>query len=103
MDTHYDSQHTRQFIDRLKERAEDARSAKASMITGGADGEEPLATWEFDGVHCKHLPDDQQGILRISIGGGRMPVPLNYCVIRGDLGKCIDLLERAAKALRDAP
>ena len=47
--------------------------------------------------------DDEQGILRISIGGCDTAVGLNYCVIRGDLGQCIDLLEKALVALRDAP
>lgn len=102
MQTHLDNQHS-DFIERLKERAAAAEQAKASLITGGNEGDEPLAVWDFANVQCKHLPDDEQGILRISIGGGQTPVPLNYCVIRGDLGQCIDLLSRALDALRAAP
>lgn len=103
MDTHFDRQHASSFLDRLKERAEEAKKAQASAIAGGKDGESPLCVWNSNNVQVKHLPPDEQGILRISIGGGQTPVPLNYCVIRGDLGQCIELLERALTALRDAP
>lgn len=102
-ETHYDSSHRTAFMDRLTERASQMTRDKASEITVGKEGEEPLAVWNAHNVQCQHLPDDEQGILRISIGGGRMPVPMNYCVIRGDLGQCIELLERAMVALREAP
>lgn len=47
---------------------------------------------------------DEQGILRISVGGGdHLPVTLNYCTIRGSVGDCIKMLEMALDALRDSP
>lgn len=102
MQSHRDEQHAARFIERLKKRAEQAQKAKASIIT---TGDEPLASWQgSNGVHINHLPDDEQGVLRISIGGGdHLPVTLNYCTIRGDLGQCIKLLEMARLALKEAP
>ena len=102
--THEDTQHQQSFMARLQERAKAAAEAKASLITVGSDKEKPLAGWEHGGIQVRHLPDDEQGILRISIGGGdHTPVVLNYCTIRGSVGECIKLLERAIEALRAAP
>jgi len=50
------------------------------------------------------MPDDEHGILRISVGGGdSTPVQLNYCTVRGGVGRCINLLEQAIAALRECP
>jgi len=106
MQTHYDRNHERsmrEFWERLKERADEAVDKRLSEITTGKPGEQPLASWRSHGVECVNLPDDEQGILRISIGGGHPHVELNYCNFRGDVGKCIDLLERAITALRACP
>lgn len=47
---------------------------------------------------------DPQGILRLSIGGGEhLPVTMNYVVVRGKIGQCIELLEKALVALRECP
>lgn len=101
--SHADDLHPNAFMDRLTERADNMVRDKASEITAGKEGEEPLAVWNAHNVQCTHMPDDEQGILRISVGGGRTPVPMNYCVIRGSVGQCIELLERAIVALREAP
>ena len=75
----------------------------ATKITSG-DGETILVEWERRGVHVRQLPDDEQGILRISIGGGNeTPVPLNYCVFRGKHSKIVDLLRKALIALQEGP
>ena len=103
MQTHMDNSHGSEFMKLLRERANEAVKNKASEITAGKEGEQPLAVWKSNGVGCRHMPDDEQGILRISIGGCETAVGLNYCVIRGDLGQCIGLLEKALVALRDAP
>ena len=103
MRTHEDRDAT-SFMERLKERSEQMRSEGRSEIAGGKEGEESLAEWKSHGVYCRHMPDDEQGILRISVGGGTdTPVKLEYCTIRGSIGQCIDLLRRAIKALKDAP
>lgn len=102
MQTHEDQTHSDEWMKRLRKRAAQMKRDKAAEITAGADGEKPLAEWDAHGVGVRHMRPDEQGILRISIGGGDTPVPLNYCVFRGELGECIDLLEKAIKALRAA-
>jgi hypothetical protein len=93
-----------QFMEQLEHRAAELKGAGKSKITGGADGEPTLAEWEANGVWCRQLPADEQGILRVSIGGGEgLPVSLNYCSYRGDRGRCIDLLRKALKALETDP
>jgi len=67
-----------------------------SKITSG---DPPLQEWQSNNVHVKQLPDDEQGILRISVGGGQTPVPLDYLVFRGSHGACVDLLRKALKAM----
>lgn len=109
MQTHEDYQHHQdrqisEFMKRLRERADEGAANRTSEITTGKPGEVPQAIWKSHGVHCVHLPDDEQGIVRISIGGGNdTPVKLNYCNFRGSVGQCIALMERAIKALRAAP
>lgn len=83
MQTHSDKSH--QFIDELQRRAAKAEKAAASVITAGEKGEEELGSWKAsNGFHCRHMPDDPQGILRLSIGGGEhLPVTMNYDEIAG--------------------
>ena len=101
MQTHHDDQHTSEFMDRLIERADASIKNKLSQITTGIDDEEPLSRWKHKGINCVHLPEDEQKILRISIGGSdkSQPVELDYCNFRGDRGKVINLLYRAIDAL----
>ena len=103
MQTHGDAEHN--FITRLRERAANANAAAASVITAGEKDEQELGSWKAsNGVHCRHLPDDPQGILRLSVGGGEhLPVTMNYVVVRGKIGQCIELLEKALVALRECP
>lgn len=104
MQTHEDMQHRRQFLDRLEQRADKCVKDRASEITIGGPGEKPLASWKAANVHVVHMPDDEQGILRISAGGGsHLPLELNYCTIRGKVGACIALLEKCIAALRECP
>lgn len=92
------------FLKELTGRAELVKAAERSRITGGFDGEEVLDKWESNGIQVVQRPPDTQDILRISVGGGdHLPVSLNYCVFRGDRGKCIDLLRRALKAMETDP
>jgi hypothetical protein len=83
-------------MESLKAKANRMMKNKESTITAG---DEPLEEWELNGIGVRHLPADEHGILRISVGGGVKQAPLNYCVFRGDKGKCIDLLRKALKAL----
>ena len=84
---------------RLKVRADETVRNRHSQITAGAPGEKILAEWDREGVHVVKRPNDEQGILRMSVGGGA--ADFNYCVFRGKRLACAELLERSAKALRE--
>lgn len=107
MQTHDDrdfTQFRREWLQSLEEKADRMQAAGQSKITGGDDGEKPLAEWNHKSVHVRHMPEDEHGILRISIGGGQdAPLELNYCVFRGNRGHCIDLLRKALKAMEAGP
>ncbi len=89
------------FTNRLQRRAHHAKKLKTSKIAAGKDGENPIAEWQSRNVHIIQMPDDEQGILRISIGGGDTPVPLNYCTFRGKHERCVDLLRKVLDALEN--
>ena len=103
MQTHDDDQH--EFIRELQSRAKFMEANRSSEITAGKPDEKALAKWNSsNGLQVAHMPDDPQGILRISVGGGdHLPVVVNYCTIRGSVGQCIALLEKAIAALRECP
>ena len=98
---HLDDLRAREFMSNLQRRAHQMVSSGKSQITAGKPGEVIIEEWQSHGVHVRHLPDDEQGILRISVGGGETPVPLNYLVFRGAHGKCVQLLRNALLALED--
>lgn len=107
MQTHDNNNHKprEQFLRALREKADRMGAKGTSSITSGELNEEPVCEWQGSNkLHCRKMPDDEHGVLRISIGGGEhLPVTLNYCVVRGDIGQCIELLEKALKALRECP
>ena len=107
MQTHENNSHDREeFMRLLTEKANRMMQEKQSTITAGKSDEQPLAEWKChaNGMWVRHMPDDEHGVLRISVGGGKhLPVTLNYCTIRGTVGQCIDMLEMAIVALRECP
>lgn len=107
MQTHDNNNHglREQFLNELRGKADRMGAKGTSSITAGELNEDPICEWRgSNGVHCKKMPDDEHKILRISIGGGEhLPVTLNYCVVRGGVGQCIELLEKAIAALRECP
>ena len=104
MQTHDDRDFHREWLKSLEEKADRMQAAGESKITGGDEGEQSLAEWKGKGVFVRHMPPDEHGLLRISIGGGdESPIQLNYCVFRGNRGHCIDLLRKALKAMLDGP
>ena len=105
MQSHRDSDFSSSnWLKSLEEKAARMKAAGQSKITGGDDGEECLAEWQHKRVHVRHMPEDEHGVLRISVGGGTdTPVELNYCVFRGNRGHCIDLLRKALKAMEAGP
>lgn len=104
MQTHRDDDFRSVWLESLKKKADRMQAEGKSRITGGEEGEDSLAEWQFKSVHVRHMPEDEHGILRISVGGGTdTPVKLDYCTFRGDRGHCVDLLRRALKALEAGP
>lgn len=99
MDTHSDrdARLPDAFIERLTQRADNMRARGESQITGGKTGEKELGQWKENGIYIRKLPDDEQSILRISVGGGIADV--DYCTFRGDRLACMGLLRRALEAL----
>ncbi len=87
-------------MDRLKDRADKMAREGLSQITAGKRGEQAIAKYDAKGVHVVKMPDDEQGILRISIGGGVPMVNVNYCTYRGDKQRCIEMIEKALEALK---
>jgi hypothetical protein len=77
--------------------------AGAAEITAGAPGEPILAEWRYKTLSIVERPEDEQKILRISVGGGVPGADISYCVFRGDRTQCAYLLESAAAALRAGP
>ena len=103
MKTHEDNFHRKGWIRSLEAKSKRMHATGQSTIAGGDKDELVLGEWKSNGVYVRHLPDDEHSILRISIGGGETPVPLNYCTIRGDHARCIDLLRKALSALEAGP
>ncbi len=110
MDSHFDSDHRSQkqrrseFMRELEIRADTIRSLGKSRMTGGEDDEPVISRYESCGIGVIQRPNDAQGILRISVGGGEdLPVNVNYLVFRGDRAACIKLLKRALTALEVGP
>lgn len=84
----------------LEERARGMVERGESQITAGAPGERVLGETSRYGVFVRRLPNDDD-CLRISIGEALID-DARYLVFRGDPAACAALLERAARALRDA-
>ena len=98
METHEDRDFSAgdRLFNELKSRALDMTRARQNLITAGAENEQPLEEWQSGSMIVKKLADDQQGVLRISVGGN---VGFGYCVFRGSRQACRTLLEQAWKAL----
>lgn len=107
MQSHQDSDflaNENRWMESLKKKANQLHAEGKSSITGGLpSGEEVLHEWKARGITVRQLPDDEHGILRISIGGGETPVGVNYLVFRGKHSQCVDLLRKALIALQEGP
>jgi hypothetical protein len=88
---HADDALLKQLMDRAKELTE----AKENVITAG-DDEQPLRGWKHRGMSIQQMPDDPQGVLRISVGGN---VGFGYCTFRGPREACRTLLQQALAGL----
>ena len=102
MQTHEDFSHQNasSLLEQLRKKADRMVSNGESEITAGKEGEIALAEWSHRDFHVTHMPDDEHGVLRISIGG--LPegnARFNYLVFRGKLGDCESLLRKALTAI----
>ena len=81
----------------LNRRAEKMTMLRENEITAGSVGEEVLLEGQAKNLLVHRLPDDPDGVLRISVGslGER-----GYCVFRGEPNEVDRLLSRAINALR---
>ena len=70
-----------------------------SDITAGSPGEPTLQQYRAEDFLVTQRPADEQGVLRISMGGGVKNVDCNYLVFRGDQAACAVLLRQAIRAL----
>lgn len=84
------------LLNELKARAKKMMKFGENLITAGAPGETPIREWSKGVMEIKKMPDDPQGVLRISVGGG---VGFDYCVFRGSQDACRTLLKQAWQAL----
>ena len=84
------------WMRRLTERAQEVAARGGSNITAG---DPPLKEWEHDGIQVQKLPDDEQRILRVSVGATDAPMSFVYARFRGNRDACIELLRRAIVAL----
>lgn len=84
----------------LTEKADQMTAAKENIITAGDDDERPIRGWKHSGMSIQQLPDDEQGVLRVSVGGN---VGFGYCTFRGSRKACRTLLQQALAGLSEAP
>ena len=98
MGSHQDIDHDfkKKILDELKAKSEVLSDLGKNRVTNDRVVEE----WVHARMRVQMLPDDQQGVLRISIGGHPDLHPSDYCNFRGDQGKCIALLETALAAMK---
>lgn len=103
MQTHRDDDAFRALFGELEKKAERMVEAGESQITAGKPGEKPTTEYKRAGVLVRQMPDDEHGVLRISIGGHPdAPFDSSYVVFRGNRGAVQSLLRRALKALEYA-
>jgi hypothetical protein len=88
------------LLDLLKGRAEKMTEDRENLITAGEDDERPIRKWKRGDMHVNQMPDDPQGVLRVSVGGN---VGFGYCVFRGPRQACLTLLRDALGALERQP
>lgn len=101
--THEDCDARRDWLRSLEQKATRMQDAKQLEITAGKEGEQVLAEWESNGVSVRQLPPANTVFCGSQSVVGKLPMPLNYCVFRGDHSACVDLLRKALLALEAGP
>lgn len=95
MGSHRDTDHAA-ILEDLRRRAEIMKDLGKNRIAN----EKVVEEWTHDAIRVQMLPNDPNGVLRISIGGHDDLKPSEYCNFRGDQGRCIRLLERCLAAMK---
>lgn len=98
MGSHQDLDHDERsrVIDELRCKAEVLSDLGRNRVTN----DKVLEQWNHDGIRVQMLPEDRNGVLRISIGGHPGIERSEYCNFRGDQQQCIRLLERCLQAMK---
>ena len=98
MGSHQDVDHQEKsrVLDELRLKSELLSELGKNRVTA----DRVLEEWEHDSIRVQMLPDDPQGVLRISIGGHPDFERSEYCNFRGDQARCIRLLERCLAAMK---
>jgi len=85
----------------LIKRAEEMTLRRENEITAGAIGEDVLYEGHHKGVFVRRLPDDPNGVVRISLGCAQEEGSA-YLVVRGNPLGISRLLDKAVSAFRKA-
>jgi len=88
----------RPFMQKLEQKAVELSGQRLNEIAAGKDGERVLFERQVGHVCVRQLPDDDLGILRISIGGGEK-LDGYYLVYRGDRDAVREALRHALRAI----
>lgn len=94
--SHSDVDHTSKILEEMfgRKAAEMTRRGE-NLITAGRPSEQPLMQRHERGFLIRHMPDDDMGCLRISIGESPDIEGSAYLVFRGNREQVLTLLTRA--------
>lgn len=96
MDRDHGGESTADILRHLRAKAEVLGDLGKNRVANG----KVIRQWDAGGIRVQELPEDEQGVIRISIGGHPEITPSEYCNFRGDQSKAIDLLERCLAAMK---
>ena len=94
-----ESESLQRLEQRLERRALELSYAGRNIITSGCDGEMLLFEVRRGDFLIRRLPDDPDGVLRVSLGAPGWDTAQSYLVLRGNPVQLYDLLRKASKAL----
>lgn len=108
MESHVNREHfnraSEEFLQSLKQKADKMTLEGKNTIAVGKPEEHPLTEYDSEnGVFVRRMPEDEHGIIRVSVGGGdNLPVKGDYCTFRGNAKQAVKLLHKAIQAIEQA-
>ena len=87
-----------ELLESLRGKADAMTEERSNKITAGDDDERPIRSWKHGSMSIRQMPDDEHGVLRISVGGN---VGYGYCTFRGPRKACAKILQQALAAIRE--